>query len=68
MMSACEVLERYGTWALVRFVLTLLAVVVVHLVRLPLLLVARVLEALMRRLDGLLVAGLPAPPLRAGEG
>lgn len=58
-MSAFEVLQRYGTWALLRFVLALLMFVALHLVRLPLLAVARVLEVCMRRVDGLIVAGLP---------
>lgn len=61
-MSASEVLARYGTWALVRFVLTLLAFVLVHLTRLPLLVLARLLEALMQRLDNLVATGLPTPP------
>lgn len=68
-MSAFEVLQRVGTWVLVRFVLALLVFVVLHLARLPLLLLARVLEVCMRRIDGMVVAGLPTPgPARAGEG
>lgn len=71
-MSVSEVLDRYGTWALLRFVLTLMAFVTVHLVRLPLLLAARALEALMQRLDDLVAAGLPVPAagpaMRTGEG
>ncbi|RZQ64415.1 hypothetical protein [Amycolatopsis suaedae] len=55
-MSAFDVLSRVGTAALVRFTLALLAFVVVHLVRLPLLALAAVLERLMRRLDARLAA------------
>ncbi len=65
-MSAFEVLQRYGTWALLRFVLALLVFVVLHLVRLPLLLAARLLEVCMRRVDGLVVSGLPPRPVPAG--
>jgi hypothetical protein len=65
-MSAFEVLQRYGTWALVRFVLALLVFVVLHLVRLPLLVAARVLEVCMRRVDGLVVSGLPPRPVHTG--
>jgi hypothetical protein len=35
-------------------------------VRLPLLLAARVLEVCMRRVDGLVVSGLPPRPVPAG--
>ena len=66
-MSAFEVVQRYGTWALLRFVLALLAFVALHLVRLPLLWVARVLEVCMRRIDGFVVAGLPPRPAGTGE-
>lgn len=66
-MSAFEVVQRYGTWALLRFVLALLVFVVVHLVRLPLLWVVRVLEVFMRRIDGFVVAGLPPRPVSVGE-
>lgn len=66
-MSAFEVLHRYGTWALLRFVLALLVFVALHLVRLPLLLAARLLEACMRRVDGFVVAGLPPRPGQTRE-
>jgi hypothetical protein len=67
-MSAFEVLQRYGTWALLRFVLALLVFLALHLVRLPLLAAARVLEVCMRRVDGLVVAGLPPRPADTATG
>jgi hypothetical protein len=70
-MSAFEVIERYGTWALVRFVLGMLAFLTLHLIRLPLLMLARMVEALMRRLDAFVAAGVPtqaASAMRTAEG
>lgn len=66
-MSAFEVVGRYGTWALLRFVSVLVVFVVLHLLRLPLLALARVLEVCMRRIDGLVVAGLPPRPVQTRE-
>ncbi|MPZ86310.1 MAG: hypothetical protein GEV28_40455 [Actinophytocola sp.] len=67
-MSAFEVVQRYGTWALLRFVVALVVFVALHLVRQPLLWAARVLEVFMRRIDGFVVAGLPPRPTGAEEG
>jgi hypothetical protein len=50
-MTTFEVLNRYGTAALLRFVGAVLLFCVLHLVRLPLVLLARVLEVSMRRVD-----------------
>jgi hypothetical protein len=50
-MSAFDALTRHGTPALLRFLATLTAFVALHLLRLPLLATARLLETLMRRLD-----------------
>jgi hypothetical protein len=60
-MSMFAVLEQHGLLAVLRLLAVLLAFVVLQLLRLPLLMVARVLEEAMRRLDGVVVAGLPAP-------
>ncbi|MBP2330621.1 hypothetical protein JOF56_011006 [Kibdelosporangium banguiense] len=57
-MSATEVLQRYGTWALLRFVVALLVFVALHLVRLPLVWLAWVLEFGMSRVDRLVTAGV----------
>jgi hypothetical protein len=67
-MSMFAVLEQHGLPAVLRLLAVLLAFVVLQLLRLPLLMVARVLEEAMRRLDGVVVAGLPAPPQSAGDG
>ncbi|SMC99061.1 hypothetical protein [Kibdelosporangium aridum] len=53
-MSACEVLEKYGTWALAKFTVALLVFLLLHLARLPLLAVARLLEAGMSGIDRLI--------------
>jgi hypothetical protein len=50
-MSATDVLTRFGTFALLRFVLALLVFVFLHLARLPVLLLAVVLEGAMSRMD-----------------
>lgn len=68
-MSASEVLARFGTWALLRFVLALLVFVVLHLVRLPVLLLAVVLDGAMSRVDRSVTAAVSVRPERgAGEG
>lgn len=53
-MSTFEVLRSFGTAALLRFTAGLVLFVALHLLRLPLLLVARVLEAAMCRVDAYL--------------
>jgi hypothetical protein len=60
-MSVSEVLDRFGTAALLRFLVLVLVFVVLHLARMPLLLVARVLEAGMSRVDSVMVAGVSRP-------
>ncbi len=51
-MTAFDVLERFGTVALLRFAAAVALFLVLHLVRIPLVLVARVLEGVMSRVDG----------------
>lgn len=51
-MSAFEVLEHYGAARLARFVAALILFLFLHLLRWPLLLLVRVLEVAMRRVDG----------------
>ncbi|WP_216210585.1 hypothetical protein [Amycolatopsis aidingensis] len=51
-MSTFDVLRRYGTAALLRFAGAVLLFLLLHLVRIPLVLAARVLEVAMRRVDG----------------
>lgn len=61
-MSAFDALTRYGTRALICFLVALTTFVALHLLRLPLLTAARILEALMRKLDNRLAAlADPAP-------
>ena len=67
-MSAMEVLARFGTFALLRFVLALLVFVALHLVRLPILMVVRVLEAAMSRVDRAVTAAVSASAARMGGG
>ena len=50
-MSAFDVLERYGTAALLRFLGAVAMFVALHLLRLPFVLVCRLLEVGMRRVD-----------------
>ncbi|MCR3719923.1 MULTISPECIES: hypothetical protein [Prauserella salsuginis group] len=51
-MSSFDVLARYGTGALLRFAAAVALFLVLHLIRIPLVLAARVLEVGMRRADG----------------
>jgi hypothetical protein len=72
-MSASDVLARFGTWALVKFVAALLVFVVLHLVRMPVLLLAVVLNGAMSRVDGAVTAAVsrdhtPGTGPVAGEG
>lgn len=68
-MSARAVLARFGTWALLRFVLALLVFVLLHLVRLPVLLLAVALDSAMSRVDGAVTAAVSGGPgCVAGEG
>lgn len=71
--SLFGVLARSGTTALLRFVGALLLFTVLHLVRLPLVLLARVLELSMRRVDAYVTGHAtthtpPSPPGPTGPG
>jgi hypothetical protein len=59
-MSASEVLQRFGTWALLRFVLALLMFLALHLARLPFVLVAQLLAIGMSRVDKAITAAVSA--------
>lgn len=50
-MTTFEVLDRFGTAALVRFVGALVLFLALHLIRMPLVVLVRVLETCMRRVD-----------------
>ena len=60
-MSVFDVLHRYGTAALARFVAALLLFLTLHLVRLPLIVAVRVLEIAMTRVDGYATRTATAP-------
>jgi hypothetical protein len=51
-MTTFDVLQRYGTFALLRFAASVVLFLVLHLIRIPLVILAAVLEGLMRRVDG----------------
>ncbi|PXY35182.1 hypothetical protein BAY59_01245 [Prauserella coralliicola] len=63
-MSTFEVLRQYGTGALLRFAGAVALFLVLHLVRIPLVLLARVLEVAMRRVDGFAIRQASTPPSR----
>jgi hypothetical protein len=63
-MSTFEVLQRYGTAALVRFAAAVVLFLVLHLARIPLVILAAVLEGVMRRVDGYAVRQASTRPLR----
>jgi hypothetical protein len=67
-MNATDVLTRFGTWALVKFVAALLAFVALHLLRFPLLLLVTVLSGAMARVDGMVTAAVSTTTSVAGEG
>jgi hypothetical protein len=69
-MSASDVLQRFGTWAFLRFVLALLMFLALHLARLPFVLIARLLEIGMSRVDQAVTAVVSAagPNRAAPEG
>lgn len=68
-MSATDVLSRYGTAALLRFLGAVAVFVALHLLRLPFLLIARLLEVGMGRVDAYLTGttGPVPPPDRARD-
>jgi hypothetical protein len=61
-VSTFDVLERFGTLALIRHAVTVLLFLVLHLVRIPLVIVARVLELVMRELDRSATTQASRPP------
>lgn len=61
-MSIGEVLARHGTAALLRFAGVLLLFLLLHLVRIPLVLAARVLEVAMRRINDYAARQASTPP------
>lgn len=63
-MSTFDVLRRYGTWALLKVTAAVLTFVVLHLIRIPLVIAAAVLEGVMRRVDGYATRQTAAPPTR----
>jgi hypothetical protein len=63
-VSTFDVLARYGTAALARHVGLLLLFLALHLVRIPFVLVERVLAGVMARLDGAAVSQASRPPTR----
>jgi hypothetical protein len=67
-MSATDVLARFGTWALVKFVAALLVFVVLHLVRMPVRLLVVLLDSLMSRVDGAVTAAVSKPFGSRGAG
>lgn len=71
-MSTFDVLNRHGTAALLRFAAAVALFLVLHLIRIPLVLIARVLEGVMQRVDGYAIrqASRPQKPINhffAGE-
>lgn len=69
-MCASEVLQRFGTWAFLRFVLALVMFLALHLTRLPFVLVVRLLEGGMARVDNAVTTVVSAreTPRPAWEG
>jgi hypothetical protein len=63
-MSAFDVLSRFGTAALLRFLGAVVLFVLLHVLRIPVYLLAKVLEIGMRRVDGALQRAVSA----AGSG
>ncbi|MCP2255226.1 hypothetical protein LY13_004000 [Prauserella aidingensis] len=61
-MSSFDVLARYGTAALLRFAAAVALFLVLHLIRIPLVLAARVLEVGMRRADAFATRQASRPP------
>ncbi|MFI5611334.1 hypothetical protein [Amycolatopsis sp. NPDC051903] len=60
-MTTFDVLQRFGTLALIRHALTVLLFLALHLIRIPLVLLARILEWLMRRLNDYAAAQATRP-------
>jgi hypothetical protein len=68
-MTASDVLTRFGTWALVKFTAALVLFVLLHLVRMPVLLLVAVLNAAMARVDAAVTSAVsrPAGPFTGRE-
>lgn len=64
LMSTFDVLQRYGTAALVRFAGTVALFLVLHLVRIPFVLAERVLAGVMVRLNTYATAQATRAPAR----
>ena len=63
-MSMFDVLQQHGTAALVRHLGAVAVFLLLHLIRIPLVVVARVLEIAMRRLDAFATRQASRPPTR----
>jgi hypothetical protein len=63
-MTVFDVLHRYGTAALLRFAGAVALFLLLHLLRIPIVLTARVLEGVIRRVDGYATRQASAPPTR----
>jgi hypothetical protein len=63
-MSAFEVLQRFGTAALLKFAGAVAVFLLLHLLRIPLVVTARVLEISMRRIDRFAAKQASKPPTR----
>lgn len=61
-MSMFEVLSRFGTWALLRFIGAAVLFLLLHLLRIPFVLTARVLEIAMRRANAAAARVASQPP------
>ncbi|MEC3974594.1 hypothetical protein [Amycolatopsis sp. H20-H5] len=61
-MSTFDVLQRYGTAALLKFAGAVALFLILHLVRIPLVLIARVLEGVMHRVDSYATRQATRPP------
>ncbi|MGV9362292.1 hypothetical protein [Amycolatopsis sp. NPDC003731] len=63
-MNTFEVLQRYGTLALVRFAGTVCLFLVLHLLRIPLVIAEQILAGVLVRLDRAAAAQASKPPQR----
>jgi hypothetical protein len=63
-MSIFDVLSRYGTAALLRFTAAVALFLLLHLIRIPLVLAARVLEISMHRINDYAARQASTPPTR----
>ncbi|MEV4604912.1 hypothetical protein AB0K15_47160 [Amycolatopsis sp. NPDC049253] len=61
-MTTFDVLQRYGTLALIRHTVTVLLFLVLHLIRIPLVLIVRILAGVMGELDRYATAQASRPP------